>query len=493
LAIAPQQLDDTNVLNLPDVTGRSPRQWRDRLEKRMAARAATLKRYDEYYDGKHSLRFATEKFRKAFGFLFREFADNFCDVTVNTLSQRLRVDGIRLGVDQPRGDKAAWTIWQRNGLDAESSIAHKEAFIKSESHALVWWDEDGTTDSPLAQITIEDANELIVETAAENRRKVRAALKKWLGDDGYAYCELYLPDFIYKWVSRSTVSGSLMGSISWVPNETPGELWPMPNKLKVVPVVPLRNNPRLRGGVSEIAQIIPMQDFLNKVLMDAAVASEFYGFRARWATGIDIPRDPKTNKPMEDLKSALDRLWTSKDPNTKFGEFGQTDLANYVKLIDLILQHLIARTATPPHYFDINGQFPSGQALKAAEAPLVRKAQERALHFGEAWEQVMRLAFLVEGDTKSAAVMDSEVIWGDFEIRDDALMADALLKLQMVGVPTEALWQLYGFSQVQIERFKAMREEQPPPPPVVRETLTGPAPAESTLVDPAATQTGGPA
>jgi hypothetical protein len=43
----------------------------------------------DYYDGKHNLRFATAKFKGAFGALFEELADNLCPVVVETVSDRL--------------------------------------------------------------------------------------------------------------------------------------------------------------------------------------------------------------------------------------------------------------------------------------------------------------------------------------------------------------------------------------------------------------------
>jgi hypothetical protein len=131
--------------------------------------------------------------------------------------------------------------------------------------------------------------------------------------------------------------------------------------------------------------------------------------------------------------------------------------------------------------------------LKAAEAPLVRKARQRALHFGEAWEQVMRLAGMVENNAQLANTIDSEIIWGEFEIRSDAQIADALVKLKEIGVPNELLWELYGLSQMQILRAKQYLAEQPLLPTVIRETLTGPAPSEAEQIAPAEQQTQVPA
>jgi Phage portal protein, SPP1 Gp6-like len=469
-------------------------QWRDQLEKSLDSRQSRLRKYDAYYRGDHNLKYSSEKFRKQFGFLYREFADNFCDVVVDKLSERLRPTGIRMGAAATQGDTAAWTIWQRNGLDADSELAHKEAFIKEQSYGMVWWETDanGNVTSPArAQITVEDATEVILACAPENRRKRLAALKKWIDEDGYAHCELYLPGEIYKWISPKKVDTFVTGEekIQWKPYAEPGEPWPLPNKLGVVPVVALRNNPRLRRVQSELEQIIPMQDYLNFLLANAAVASEGYAYRQRYATGLKIPLDPKTNQPVEELKMAQDRVWTSADPNSKFGEFGETNLGNYVQMIDLTLRHIAVKSATPAHYFDVNGQFPSGDALTIAEAPLVRKAELRSLHFGESWEEIIRLAFLVEGDKQKANITDSEMIWRDFEIRSLTQLADSLVKLQSVGFPDEYLWALGGASPQDIARFKQMRAEEPPVPPTERVTLTGPAPSEAEQIAPAGQDT----
>lgn len=484
--------DDPRLLitPIPDpvdpATYGTPDFWRATLEKQLSARSRELQRYDDYYTGKHPLRFASEKFRKAFGLMFREFADNWMEIVVDVCADRLNVEGFRLASDEVQGDDAAWAIWQRNGLDAFSEIAHTEALINGESYALVWPGKDG------AAITIEHPLEMIV--AVEPETQIRsAAFKKWIGDDGYGYSTLYLPDGLYKYRTRTKMR-STASKADWVPRDVPGETWPLKNPLGVVPVIPLRNKPRLLAGYeSELKRVTPIQDAVNKLVTDMLVASEYYAFRARWATGLEIPTDPLTRKPIEDLKMAADRVWLSPDPQSRFGEFGQTDLGNYVKAIEMFVQHIASQTRTPPHYFALQGQFPSGDAIKSAETGLVAKVKRKARHFGEAWEEVIRLAFLVEGDATKAGIMDSEVIWADFETRSEAELADALLKQQMIGVPDEALWRRAQYSPTEIKEFKRMREEQPPPPPTVRETLTGAAPPESTLIEPGATQTGGPA
>jgi hypothetical protein len=112
----------------------------------------------------------------------------------------------------------------------------------------------------------------------------------------------------------------------------------------------------------------------------------------------------------------------------------------------------------PFHYFLNGGTVPSGESITAAEAGLIAKTRERMLHFGEAWEEVMRLCFKVLGDARSEAY-SAETIWKDPENRTESQHMDALLKLQMIGVPRDQLLSDAGYSPQQIARFADMREQ----------------------------------
>jgi hypothetical protein len=48
----------------------------------------------------------------------------------------------------------------------------------------------------------------------------------------------------------------------------------------------------LGGGQSDLKKVIPLQNAINKLATDMIVASEYAGFRQRWATGIEIPDRP---------------------------------------------------------------------------------------------------------------------------------------------------------------------------------------------------------
>lgn len=442
----------------------TPAEWLQKLEEELEKRRPRIQRYEDYYDGKHRLAFATSKFREAFGNLFSAFADNWCDLVVDASVERLRVDGFRF--DTPTRSKAAWRIWQANQLDAESVLSFTEAVKCGTSFLLVSPNVDDPK-NPL--VTVEHPAQVIVAHAPGFRRKRLAALKKWLDDDGFAMATLYLPDAVHKYRSDKKLTGSTT-KVRWV--DRPGAD-PVANDLGIVPVVPLLNNPTLLGGgQSDIAKVIPLQDAVNKLVSDMLVASEFAAFRQRWATGIEIPTDPETGQamPTKEFLNSVSRIWTVGNDAAQFGEFSATDLNNYVQGVEMLVQHVAAQTRTPPHYLlGQSGNFPSGESLKSTETGLVAKVLRKHLSFGEGLEEAQSLALVLSGDTRAMNV-SAETIWKDPESRTEGEHVDAVLKMATLGVPQVVLWERLGASPEEIERWKELKAAEPPPP-------TQPAPA----------------
>lgn len=447
------------------------------LSKALDTRSKRIQRFQDYYDGKQRLAFATVKFRQAFGSLFGAFADNFCALIVDAVEERLDVEGFRIGPGEKlgrgkteagdkEGDKTAWTFWQANMLDLYSQIAHTSALIKECSYALV-----GPGDkSDMPDITIEDASQAIVVYEAGSYRKRRAGLKRWIDDSGYLNATLYRPDVIEKYISKdpikSTTSDWGAVAVTWQERFTRGENWPLPNMLRTVPLIPLVNRPRLDGGgQSELVSVLPIQDAINKLVMDMIVASEFSAYPKRYATGIEIEVDEDTGEPREQFSAAADRIWASANPEAKFGTLESADLSPFVSGVEMLIQHLASQSRTPYHYFlQHGGQPPSGESLRASETGLTKKAERKQRYFGEGWEEVIRLAFLASGDQARGAVAESETIWRDPENKTESEHVDALIKLGSIRVPDEQLWQDAGYSPTQIARFLDMRAREPKMP-----------------------------
>lgn len=425
----------------------TPEEWIAYLDAKLSGQKGTVQKYADYYDSKNTnLEFAQQRFKEAFGDLFLGWQVNFCPLIIDSISERLQVTGFRM-TDEPDADKDAWDIWQRNFMDSDSNASHIDALALGTSFATVWADEDGEP-----TITPESATDLYVQYYPGSRRKVEAGLKRYRDDWGQEYATLWTPTNVYTSIAKRT-NGSKQ--LRW--EEAKSE----PNPLGVVPIVPLTNRTRLRlAPFSELEPILPLADAISKISADALIASEFAAYPMKYIAGMEIEED-ENGKAKSPFQIAIDRVLISEDPATVFGQFAAADLGNYVKLIDSYIAALAAISRIPFHYFLIGrgGQPPSGEAITSAEAGLVAKAKERMLHFGESWEQVMRLAFLVKHDKVKAKAFNAEVIWGDPQYQSRAALIDSAVKLASgLDVPRPQLWMDVGYSPQQIERFPAQRE-----------------------------------
>lgn len=481
MALTPpsQAVEVPLISNAPDEhPAGSPLWWVDHLESEMNKRQALIWLQEDYFAGRHKMTFASSAFREAFGQMLAAISDNWIPLVIGASCERLKPQGFRFGEDR-KGDEDAWRIWQENQLDADGSLAFSEAAKHGESYLLVWPVEESKStgifgrlfskrsDGPTPRITVEHPSQMIVAREGGDRRRRAAALKRWEEDTGEIFATLYLPDEIH-YFKR--------GKNGWLMRRPAAA-----NKLGVVPVVPLVNEPQMLPcfppaaltalphsvgtyshvglGRSDMADIISTVDLINKLLADMMVSSEVAAFKQRWATGLDVPVDPDTDEPIQPFKSAVDRLWIGDGENVKFGEFSATDLSNYTNAIEQRIQSLAARTRTPPHY--LLGQITnvSGDALKAAEAGLASKTNAKKNSFGEGLEEAIRLAFAWMEDDR-ATDLSAEVDWAPSEARSEAEYVDSLVKKMAFGVPKEQLWADVGYSFQQIARFKSMLVEE---------------------------------
>ena len=175
---------------------RTPLDWRDLLAGRLVEQKRTAQAYEAYYEGEHPLQFATPKFREAFGNLFSAFADNWCQIVVDAPVERLKVIGFQVGGSP---SEEAWAIWQRNGLDVESVVAHTEAGKSGRAYLLV----DPNGGDP--QITVEHSGQMYVATDPANRRRsASSAATRSPRSSSRAACSTTTPRATSRTTGRST-------------------------------------------------------------------------------------------------------------------------------------------------------------------------------------------------------------------------------------------------------------------------------------------------
>jgi len=447
----------------------TPEEWRNLLLKRLDERKGRITQYIKYHEGDHDTRYITQEFREAFGRMFSGYVENFCPLVTDAVRERLAVTGFRLGTDL-KADEDANRIWQENGLDSDSQLCHSEALVKSEASVIVspFRSEWPRPNAPL--ITIEDPRQVVVALDPGNRKIRQAALKSWRDDEGHLHATLYLADAVYKWRSKqkrddfTLENWSEYVKVEWDQRQGPNDQeWPLKHDLGVVPVVSFVNRPRLdRTGLSELEEVMPIQDAVNQSIRNGLLIGEMASFPQRYGINMEPEIDTATGQPVERYKASIKRLWlapppSNGEPESKFGQFPAADLTPLVKWVEQRIQHIATITRTPPHYLlGQSGVMPSGESLKATETGLVAKVREKQRYFGESWEEVMRLAFAALDDPRKN-VHDSEVIWADAESRTEAEHVDALVKMGSLGVPNEALWERWGATPQEIARWKTQQ------------------------------------
>lgn len=411
------------------------------LLQKLDAPSARFAELDQYYAGEQALAFLAPEARTALGNRMSRISANIPRLAVTSLAERLRVIGYRRNGDT---DPVLWADWINNDLDQLSVVAHREALTLGSSYAIVWANEDG---SP--KVTIESARQVAVLRDPGSRR-ITAAVKRW-ETDTTTEAVLYGSDTITRY--RANQTGAVtFGQFAVVEA--------IENPLGIPPVVALRNSDRLLDeGVSEMSDLLPLVDALNKLLADMMVSSEYFARPRRWATGLELAEDDEGNavNPI----SEDHRMMVSEAPETKFGQLPAADLASYEASVRVLLGQIMAVSGLPAHYLGTLTDAPtSADSMRAAEASLAARASARQAQFGRGWEDVARLMVAVREGVDPFNV-DVNVDWADTTTRSIAQEADAAVKLYTAGLlPASTTLARLGYTEDQISGIREARRAE---------------------------------
>lgn len=402
-------------------------------------RTHVLAELDSYYNGTQPMAFLSPEARTAVGTRFGRLGVNIPRLAVNSLNERLRVTGFRRDGEP---DPELWKSWIANDLDQRATMVHREALVLGRSYVTVWARPDGSPN-----VSVESAHQVAVQRDPGTREVLRA-VKRW-STPTTTEAVVYERDVVR--ILRADHVDAVGGF------RTVDEL---ANPLGWCPVIEFANSDRLLAeGVSELADVIPLVDALNKVLADMMVGSEFYARPRRWATGIELEEDEDgeaTNPYPEG-----NRMMIAEDPAAKFGQLPGSDLASYKSAVEVLVSSIMAVSSLPSHYVGVlSTQPPSADSLRASEAALTAKAEARQHTFGRSWEQVARLVHAVATGTDPDRV-DVSVTWADPSTRSVAQEADAVTKLYSAGlIPASYALARLGYADHEIDAIRAARRAE---------------------------------
>lgn len=398
--------------------------------------------YDQYANNIQPLAFISPESRRMLGNRLSRMGVNIARLAVASIVERLRVSGF--------SDQRAWSAYQENDLDQTLSTALFDALLFGQSFILCWAHNGkatATVESPRSCAVIRDPAD----------RTVLAGLKRYdTKKDSHAY--VYLPDRVEHWVASSP--GARTG---FVLRET------IEHDLGVCPLVPIDN------GRSEIEDLLPLIDALSKLLLDMMIASEAAGKPRRWISGLELverqrvdgngtPMVDENDEPIMETVSPINDVNTiqtmiAENENTKFGQLDSGDLSSFESGVKVIISQIQALSALPSHYLNAlaAAQVPSADGLRASEAALTARCEQKQLLFGRALEQVGKLLIAIDAGLDPADI-SLRVSWSPADTRSIAQETDAYIKQFQSGlIPASYALRKLGYTDDEILRIRTER------------------------------------
>ncbi|MEH6373633.1 phage portal protein [Streptomyces sp. KLMMK] len=361
-------------------------------------------------------------------------------IIVDALDERLDIDAVRCPQD-PGAEEMAGAIWAANELAVESQLAHQDALVYGRSYLAVGVDDFG---DPL--VSVESPQHMSVDYDARTRT-IRAALRL-ITTGSQRSATLYLPD------QTVYLEGSGTG---WTVADR------QPHSLGVVPVIRLANRQRTadRRGSSEITEEVrALTDAACRTLLGQEVAREFFAAPQRYVLGAS---EGSFQGPDGTQRSAWETyigryLALERDEDgavPEVGQFPAYDPAVYGRIVDTYARLVAGVTALPAHMLGYTTDNPaSAEAIRSAEARLIKKAERRQRSFSGPWSRAMRLALQLTGTTGPVPVVEMQ--WRDAATPTVAAQADATTKLVAAGVlpaDSEVTLERAGIDRAQRERI----------------------------------------
>jgi hypothetical protein len=406
------------------------------------------------------------------------FRLNVCRTIVTAVAGELNILGFDTNEQVEDGGKkeqAEWAaeLYDKNKIDSLQDTIHEAALSDSETFVIVEWDDREKRSRLIHNpryVSPEAGGEgvgvwMIYENDDRNQRPV-AAVKQWIETEfiqggtprSVTRRTVYYPERIERWIfdngawSRFYEPGEFdpeTGEVDFRPAVID---WTQGDEPIGIPVFHFRN----KGDRPEHWDAIPIQDAINKTLVDALGSADltafksFFGFGFYPTTDGEAPKEDGTNVfkmgpaqwngTMTPSDQASLQVIEGSDPSP---------LMNQLK--DLVMA-AAQITDTPVSRFIITGAIASEKTIKEQDRGLRKKAGDRRGLFSDPWVGAVTMARKLEnifGDTELSEEILFSPIWEHTETLEE--LAEKKTTLE---IPIEQLWREAGYDQAQIESMK---------------------------------------
>jgi hypothetical protein len=445
---------------------------------------ARLRKISKYMQGTHDPPYAPKGVNSEYRWIMKKSRRNFLPLIVSVISQNLHVDGYK-----PSGEttvetanspspEPSWSAFEANRMISRQHGVHRSVTKHGAAYVLVLPGQLSTDEElPGANVPVlrpvsprrmtalyaDDVDDEWPQVAIEVRTVANAA------DPGKSQLLVSLYDEQSRYTMLSRPGAVLSDGesdllIAEIDDPNLGGQMPVASHgLGVCPVVRFLYEIDLDGDTDctgEVEPIIPLQDQINFDTFNCMMAEQYQAFRQRWVTGM-APVDVE-GREQTPFRPGVDRVWAAEDPGTKFGEFGESNLQQYLDTRESGIRHMATITQVPPYH--LLGQIAnlSAEALAAARDGLDSKIAELQSNLTDPWRNVFRLTALASDDKEGWDDTNGQVVWRDTSARAFAATIDGLGKAAtMLGVPVEELWRkIPGVTADDVNTWTKAKQQQ---------------------------------
>lgn len=461
-------------------------QWVAHLLAKIDAQARYADPFERRYSNKHVLPFLQKEYAEVYPGLIVASADGrtvntvvgdsmpwistmepprsgTAGIVVDALTERLVLDGLGTP-DDSEADRLLAKAWEDSDLDVMHQLGHQESLIGARSFVSIARERDGNR----AVAAIESATQAAVHRRQAPPYDVDACLKVWTDEwTGKRVGLLRLPGTDYDLREDEAPQRDPEGSGVFSRWAVDGE--PRATRLAGVPAVELAPRARLlKDPVSEIEPIATLIDVVDLVEGLLVFAGHFGAVPIRWATGLDVARDPKDptkpllgpdGKPIIGFNPRADHLFVNSSKDGRFGQLEPAGLASFVVWAEHASAKVRAKTAIASTYFSLDlKSHMSAELLKTDEAPMVRRVGRMGgASLNQAWRRVGRWILAIEAPGSRARVRPR---WVSPETRIDAQLVDQFTKLTASGLGVSTVGKkLLGWAPEDVDKAVNEAEE----------------------------------
>jgi len=375
---------------------------------------------------------------------------------VTSMAARLRLAGVT-GADDAQ-TRAVDDLRTRERMPLLEPYLEERALTFGDCYALVWPDED------TGRATIRYRSPRLVRMVYEDGNPLGAmyAINRWRVGNRWR-ADLYYPDYVMRWISLPDVRDGC-DAADWIPFSDDGADPELANEYGALPFFHFRTG--LPHGRPVHADAMGPQDAINKLLSLVVVSADEQGWPYRYEL-VD-PKgvlDQNGNDPDwdDDAEGAQDVGALGRRTSRRGGpgvvdtlqgitEVGQLEPGasdNLTGPVEQFFRVAAQATTTPLHYFSPQGDAPSGESLRAADAPAVDLARSIQRLYGATYSDMYEFALRIDGIEGASVACE----WAPLVRIDDAAGWEAVQARQTAGVPADVTLREAGYTESQVRQW----------------------------------------